>query len=698
MPELEHIHEVKAQMRERLFAIPGVHCVAVGPKKTAGKPTGENAILVYVPQKRALGELEPAEVIPGEIDGVKVDVIESPLPYLLVDDELRGGIQIQSGGDHRGEGTLGFIAQSSDGQKIYAVTNQHVVMFTQSLSTGLDATPTPKSSFATSVRVDFSGPTFGGIGGGTVVALRVRGAPVQQGSLMNFAVVFTTPDGAQESDVAKAVRDELNAVGLVSANWQDGSSFITITPGATLSKILVECQTYGRKLTESSGLDGSVTGNVIKFTGQAADPGGAFVNINVGGQNPTYGVFVPIAAGDDATAVATNTLGALNGLKSTDRAQQALAGVTVQATSGTQVTITGAEEIECAITKDDRVGQPSNCFCSRNHKCCSNRIGRLVAVALDFDAALIQLDGELNYIAKVEGIPENDGAVHGTAVAKLNDLVQKSGRTTNLTKGKVSAVNADGIIGLRSDSRPYPSLFHRYYRNSIRIDADSGDFSQGGDSGSAVMDHNNNIVGLLFGGGEHTGHGLASPIADVLDAFNALDTFKTSKLIVATTTDTSHALTVPGPSYAFAALPAGSAASAMVGGTPPLFEGLHKAEVEMESIPAGKKLAEVLRRHVPEGYQLVTSNRRVGAVWKRNGGQQIFPALLRLLQNPASRLPGQIAGKPLAECLSNIRRIFERYGSPEFATELRERGDQIISLLGLSFNEAKATLETAEWS
>ena len=36
----------------------------------------------------------------------------------------------------------------------------------------------------------------------------------------------------------------------------------------------------------------------------------------------------------------------------------------------------------------------------------------------------------------------------------------------------------------------------RFASNRIR-----GDFSEGGDSGSAVMDHNNNIVGLLFGGG-----------------------------------------------------------------------------------------------------------------------------------------------------------------------------------------------------
>jgi hypothetical protein len=92
----------------------------------------------------------------------------------------------------------------------------------------------------------------------------------------------------------------------------------------------------------------------------------------------------------------------------------------------------------------------------------------------------------------------------------------------------------------------------------------------------------------------------------------------------------------------------------------------------------------------------VTTNSRVGAVWKRNGGQQIFHAVLRAVQYPSTRLPDQIGGRPLADCVSNIRRIFERYGSAAFAADLRRHGDQIIRLLSFSYNEAKAALESAE--
>jgi hypothetical protein len=686
MTDIETISKAKRDARQRLFAIPGVHSVAVGPKKTRGKPTGENAILVYVVQKKSLDALHPAEVIPAEIDGVKVDVIESPMATLLVDEAdhepLTGGIQIQSGGDHRGEGTLGFIAQSTDGQKIYAVTNQHVLIPTGQTTTNLDAKVDP-AGFGTSVTVTFDGPTFGSIYTNTTVGIRVHGIPASQGSLQRFAVVFSTPDGANQNDVAIAIRDELNATGLVAAT-QTGPA-VTVTPGATLLKILVEVKIFGRKITEGAGLDADVIGNVITFSGQAVDPGGVFVNFNIGGPHPSFGVFVPIDSGDDASAVATNTLAALDKLKNSARLQSVLTGLNLQRTDA-KVTLGGAEEVDCGITKDDRVGQATNCFCCRHHKCCSNRIGRVVAAALDLDLGVVQLDGELKYVAKVEGIPENGGAVFGTTDAKMNDSVQKRGRTSELTSGTVSAINADGLIGASANDFSDKSFFHRYYQNAIRIDASSGDFSQAGDSGSAVMDTHNNIVGLLFGGGKGAGHGLATPIASVIDALKELDA------VVATTTDASAEKTVPGPSFNFTALPAGQMAAPIAGGAP-LMQGLHRAEAEIEAIPAGKELSDAVRRHASECFRLVTSNRRVGAVWKRNGGQQIFPALLGALHNPAARLPEQIGGKPLAECLGNIRSSFERYGSPAFVADLRRWGGALIELASLSYREMLVALE-----
>ncbi len=69
--------------------------------------------------------------------------------------------------------------------------------------------------------------------------------------------------------------------------------------------------------------------------------------------------------------------------------------------------------------------------------------------------------------------------------------------------------------------------------------------------------------------------------------------------------------------------------------------------------------------------------------------------MMRLLQDPTVRLPDEIGGRPLPVCLSNIRRIFERYGSPAFVADLRQWGGELIALMSLSYNEKKAALETA---
>jgi hypothetical protein len=98
----------------------------------------------------------------------------------------------------------------------------------------------------------------------------------------------------------------------------------------------------------------------------------------------------------------------------------------------------------------------------------------------------------------------------GTAVAKL-------GRTTGLTRGKVTAFELDNVV-VGYD------LGNLRFDNQIEIEgADDGPFSRGGDSGSLIVTEDRRAVALLFAGGEEggtNGQGLtfASPIRAVLDA------------------------------------------------------------------------------------------------------------------------------------------------------------------------------------
>jgi hypothetical protein len=134
---------IKERAAGRLLEIPGVHAVGVGAKQVQGAPTGDLAIAVFVEHKRPLSEIPPDERVPEEIEGVKTDVIEMPVPTTLaaepgqlfganrVDDHgyrpVQGGTSCgRPGGGH---GTFGciFTVVPYDAGTILAATCHHVI-------------------------------------------------------------------------------------------------------------------------------------------------------------------------------------------------------------------------------------------------------------------------------------------------------------------------------------------------------------------------------------------------------------------------------------------------------------------------------------------------------------------------------------------------------------------------------------------
>ncbi len=99
------------------------------------------------------------------------------------------------------------------------------------------------------------------------------------------------------------------------------------------------------------------------------------------------------------------------------------------------------------------------------------------------------------------------------------DAVAKLGRTTGITRGAVTAFELDNVtIGYDHGNATFDG--------QIEIEgAGSLPFSQGGDSGSLVVDQSNQAIGLLFAGGDtggRNGKGLtyANPIQTVLQALS----------------------------------------------------------------------------------------------------------------------------------------------------------------------------------
>ncbi len=85
------------------------------------------------------------------------------------------------------------------------------------------------------------------------------------------------------------------------------------------------------------------------------------------------------------------------------------------------------------------------------------------------------------------------GPIQGVGIAELGDSIKKSGRTTEFTTGQILQVDVTVDVSYG------PGQTARFVDQLL-----SGPMSQGGDSGSAVLDDDDRLVGLLFAGSDNT--------------------------------------------------------------------------------------------------------------------------------------------------------------------------------------------------
>jgi hypothetical protein len=136
------------------------------------------------------------------------------------------------------------------------------------------------------------------------------------------------------------------------------------------------------------------------------------------------------------------------------------------------------------------------------------------------DAALAVLD---------DGVPVEPGALPGGRLHCVvapgadidpDEVVEKIGRTTGHTRGRISAVEVDGV------AVQYDDAVHTF-DDQVEIEGLTGAFSAGGDSGSVIWRAADRApLGLLFagsdtGGGHGGGVTFANPLATVLSLLDA---------------------------------------------------------------------------------------------------------------------------------------------------------------------------------
>jgi hypothetical protein len=128
----------------------------------------------------------------------------------------------------------------------------------------------------------------------------------------------------------------------------------------------------------------------------------------------------------------------------------------------------------------------------------------------------------------IPGMVREDGAIleigtisKSTVGALVNQAVKKSGRTSGLTRSKVTGLNATISVSYENECAG-GTAFTKTYTGQIVIVNTGSKFLKGGDSGSLMVEDvttNPRAVGLLFAGSSF--QAIANPIDDVLRFFGA---------------------------------------------------------------------------------------------------------------------------------------------------------------------------------
>jgi hypothetical protein len=348
----------------------------------------------------------------------------------------------------------------------------------------------------------------------------------------------------------------------------------------------------------------------------------------------------------------------------------------------------------------EEVGQPKGSTSSS--ACCSDIIGTVLDAQCDqeVDITLVKLNGGAEWLAEVQEVGRIT-ARHDITATEVNPLatppitypVKKRGRRTRLTGGVVTHTGAIGQV-LKADG-----TVHRSYNNVMIIDpnpdpASPGtptDFHLPGDSGSALLNEFDMVVGITFGQVAATattkGVGLAFPIKALIDKFaEGVPVGRRIELAVATADRAGDVHTVP---------------TAMVAdgqpALPPITPGqAERLEEEIRTTRRGARYSDLARRHREEVGALIHSNRRVTVAWHRSGAAEVMQWLVRAFSTPGLRVPAEIQGRPVRACLEDLAAVVTRHGSAALGADIRSVLPTLPDVSGLTDREIVERLKGAE--
>jgi hypothetical protein len=309
---------------------------------------------------------------------------------------------------------------------------------------------------------------------------------------------------------------------------------------------------------------------------------------------------------------------------------------------------------DATVTSGEPVGQPTiSCCC-----CCkSNVVGNVLNALSDglVDCAIARITGSPGFTNEVQDI----GLVFGSAPLNAGGStvgpgthVKKRGRTTGLTTGTV--------VDPRGPTLPNPAENVPARTDQIHILPDPGfpKFCDHGDSGSAVLNDDNVVVGLLWG--MDSTYSYCNLITNVVSAMNI------------TIINSGTPGTIPLSSLPSEELLAGEAAGATA---------LAEIEQTLAQSERGRMILDLFERHRREINDLLNQNRQVKVAWHRYQGPAYAGHVIRNAQEPDHPIPVAIADVTPANLLIRMSVELQQHGSPALAVAVERHTLPLLNLL-----------------
>ena len=348
----------------------------------------------------------------------------------------------------------------------------------------------------------------------------------------------------------------------------------------------------------------------------------------------------PLAGGmqiGNDTSSGTGTLGCIAQLNS-DRSVVILSNEHVMLADGAAI--------------GEKIGQPEICCCC----CCKTNIVAEVLNAVNnasVDCAIARIIGQPGFTNEVLEIGTLFGSATlngGGSTVGPNERVMKRGARTGLTTGTV-------VTPLYTTPAPHSR------GNQLEIKPDPGftRFSDHGDSGSVIVNENNVVVGLLWGGDHSKANGntYATRITDVVAALGI------------TIINSGTAGTIP--------------LGAAITAEPPTVEApdplLRDATALLQRSESGRRILALVDRHWREVNALLQENREVKVAWHRFQGPAFTAHVIQSAREPEYAIPTDIEGVTPANLLIRMSVVLQDQGSPALAAAVEEH---TLPLLGLA--------------